>query len=624
MKKHFFIFLILSVANSSFSQIWTEKTHNDFADGSEYYYISGDTANYWTNSNLRKWNLGSRAYSPSEGGLRIIGQDWDLDDNGWLDVVLTSEGNGKVVIYWNSSTGFNIGNKTELPIKGANPQGVSLCDLNRDGKLEILISELSEYWAYIYNGASFTKCDSVRVGTQNQDLCPADLNNDGEIDLVTTACYWSYIYYGPGPFYSKVPMDSLYIPNAAPGSAHKTTVADLNYDGFLDIIMSCQAGKLYIYWGSATGWKTQTVLNCTYNWDHSIADLNKDGYLDIFVNQHSSNDTIFYGSASGFVTTGSTPGNGTGNCSISDINEDGILDIAANQMSIDSGYIIWGPSYNNYVSLPCAGVHLCATEVADFDNDGDVDVLFGATGGQSYLYWNNSGFSPASKVTFPVASNDALWEDLGNLWDRGKKQRYLSNVFNAPDTIIKIDSVRWWANIPSGMDIKVSARAALDTSVWKQWVELSNGGTDSSLYKSRYLQYKLEISMDYKNTSLFSFDSIKFYYDTSSAGVLEKDKKVLPFRIYPSQNPIKNKIEITFEIPIPGMVSISMYNITGEKIKSLIENKYYNSGIYKESWGTKNNFNNNIKTGVFFCLCKLKTEEQVLKRIEKVILIRKE
>ncbi|MFA5032427.1 MAG: FG-GAP-like repeat-containing protein [bacterium] len=612
------IIVLIGKGINLYGAIWTEKTHSDFADGKDYYYISGDTASYWNATNLRKWNLGSRVYSPLEGGLRIIGQDWDLDDNGWLDAILTL---GNVFVYWNSSSGFNTNNKLQLNVKGYDAQGVSLCDLNRDGKLEILVCDNSATIGYIYNGASFVKYDSVKIREGAQILTPADLNNDGEIDLITSARYWSYIYYGPGSFYSKKPADSLFISNAAPDGAVGTTVADLNYDGYLDIIMSCQGSEIFVFWGSLTGWKTQTVLSCTYNWDHSIADLNKDGYLDVFVNHHTSNGIIFYGSASGFVTNVSTPGNGTGDCSICDINDDDTLDIIANSINGNS-YIMWGPNYSSYVNLPISSG--CGTEVADFDNNGEVDVLFGGLSGQSYLYWNNGGFSNSNKFSFPASCNDALFEDLGNVWDRGKKQRYLSNIFDAPDTIFKVDSVRWWANIPSGMDIKVSARAALDTSIWRQWVELPNGETDSSLFLSKYLQYKCEISTDYKNTSLFSFDSIKFYYDTSSAGVLERDKKTLPFRIYPSGNPIKNKIEITFEIPTSGILSISMYNVAGEKIKSLIENKYYNSGIYKESWDAKNNFNNNIKTGVFFCLCILKTEEQALKRIEKVILIRKE
>ncbi|MDD2889219.1 MAG: VCBS repeat-containing protein [bacterium] len=606
--------MIIFVTNS-YAVIWTEKTHNDFSDGKEYYYISGDTASYWNATNLRKWNLGSRVYSPSEGGLRVIGQDWDLDDNGWLDAILTS---GDVLVYWNSSSGFNTSNKAVLFAK-IDAQGLSLCDLNRDGRLEILIGERDAELAYIYDGNTYAKFDSVKVLWGNQDLTPADLNNDGEVDLITPAATWSYIYYGPGPFYPKKPMDSLYIPDAAPGSAHRTTVADLNYDGFLDIAMSCQAGKVYIFWGSSTGWKTQTVLSCTYNWDHSIADLNKDGYLDIFVNHHTSNGIIFYGSASGFVTTVSTPGNGTGDCSIVDINNDDTLDIIANCTNGNS-YIMWGPNYSSYVNLPISSG--CGTEVADFNNDGSIDILSGGLNGQSYLYWNNGGFLSTNKFTFPVSSNDAVWEDLGNIWDRSEKQRYLSNIFDAPDSIIKVDSVRWWANIPSGMDIKVSARAALDTSVWEKWTELPNGGTDSSLFLSRYLQYKCEISTDYKNTSLFSFDSIKFYYDTGAAGVSEKTSNAISsFNVFTQQNLSGNKVSFNFEIPVSGKLSLTIYNVAGEKIKKLIDNKYYDIGTYKEIWNKKNENRNEVKTGIYFCVAKLETQKDKIRKIGKFVII---
>lgn len=612
-------FLFLLVALNGYSAIWMEKTHNDFADGQEYYYRGGDTASYWTNDTLRTWNPGSRIYSPTEGGLRIIGQDWDLDDNGWIDVILTPNGSYTTIIYWNGISGFNTGNKTELNTQGANPQGVSLCDLNRDGQLEILIGNFTANWAYIYDGNTYSKYDSVKIGSENQTVYPADLNNDGEIDLITPSKYWTYIYYGPGPFYLKTPIDSLYIPNAAPASGVGITVADLNYDKLLDIIMSSQSGNLFIYSGNSWGGAADIILNCTSNWDHSIADLNRDGYLDIFVNASSTKDTIFWGSSSGFVAT-SCPGNGTGDCSIADINMDGNLDITTTQSNVDSGFIIWGPTYNNYTSLTCPGTNVFVNEVADFDNDADLDVLFGSTNGQSYIYWNNGGFSNVDRFSFPTSSDDALFEDLGNLWDRTNEQKYLSSVFESVDTIKTIDSVKWWGNFPSGTDIELWMRAAYDTSSWRKWVKLTNGGTDSSLFPSRYLQYRCVFSIEYKNTSLFSFDSMEVFYDTGIASVETKTESYKYFNFIVSSS-IKDNIKFTLELPMDGKLSLEIYNLAGEKVRTLINRERYLTGKYQEMWDTQNDFGGKVKSGIYFCTIRVETNSILLTKTNKLIII---
>jgi hypothetical protein len=102
MKNLLAMVLVALVALDVHAEVWAEKEHADFADGWEYYYTAGDTAVSWNAAELRKWHLGSVIWSPIDGGLRIIGKDWDLDDNGWLDVVLTWEHQNKVQIYWNN------------------------------------------------------------------------------------------------------------------------------------------------------------------------------------------------------------------------------------------------------------------------------------------------------------------------------------------------------------------------------------------------------------------------------------------------------------------------------------------------------------------------------------------
>jgi len=64
----------------------------DFRRGYEYYYF-GSSNFLWSDSStrLRYWHLGLHLYSNDYSGLRIIGNDLDLNDDGLLDVVITND-----------------------------------------------------------------------------------------------------------------------------------------------------------------------------------------------------------------------------------------------------------------------------------------------------------------------------------------------------------------------------------------------------------------------------------------------------------------------------------------------------------------------------------------------------
>ncbi|MBP6932873.1 MAG: VCBS repeat-containing protein, partial [Candidatus Methanofastidiosum sp.] len=103
------------------------------------------------------WGSAS-GYSNSQRSL--IPSSWvygasveDLNKDGYLDIVLTSYNHASQVnsyIYWGSPSGYSASNRTLLPTKGT--AGVGICDLNKDGWLDIAFSNSESSTSTVYWG----------------------------------------------------------------------------------------------------------------------------------------------------------------------------------------------------------------------------------------------------------------------------------------------------------------------------------------------------------------------------------------------------------------------------------------------------------------------------------------
>src|SRR5207249_971162 len=96
---------------------------------------------------------------------------------------------------------------------------------------------------------------------------------------------------------------------------HSASVADLNRDGYLDLVITMGLAPLdnspstaLIFWGSGQGYRydnrAELKLTTRISLSSTIADFNKDGYLDlIFTDVDSEKVDIFWGSLNGAFTS---------------------------------------------------------------------------------------------------------------------------------------------------------------------------------------------------------------------------------------------------------------------------------------------------------------------------------
>ncbi len=92
---------LLLIYGVALAEVWTETNFRDFADG-----VFSDG--------------GANIYVTKDGSLRLIGQQWDLNGDGWMDIVFSNRHDGSSenihsYIYWGAEDGFSPANRTALP-----------------------------------------------------------------------------------------------------------------------------------------------------------------------------------------------------------------------------------------------------------------------------------------------------------------------------------------------------------------------------------------------------------------------------------------------------------------------------------------------------------------------------
>jgi flagellar hook assembly protein FlgD len=71
-------------------------------------------------------------------------------------------------------------------------------------------------------------------------------------------------------------------------------------------------------------------------------------------------------------------------------------------------------------------------------------------------------------------------------------------------------------------------------------------------------------------------------------------------------------VQIRFNIPKEQNVEISILNILGETVRTLVNNKY-STGLNTIVWDGKNDYGHDLSTGVYLCRLKTKNYNESIK-----------
>lgn len=353
----------------------------------------------------------------------------------------TSYGHVPVYVYLGSENGFTPENRLEFPGHSA---GTMLpIDFNDDGYTDILVLQNAEdqphkappadlYWGS-KDGFSEDNMIQIPAPLAWGGHC-ADLNKDGYLDLIATCGNHVRIYYGTENGYSEDNMQLLY-PTFEEGEGARCgalwpALADLNGNGYLDLVVPISwQNYSRIYWGGPDGYSdersTKLPIECALTC--RIADLNKDGYPD-----------IIFGSR---------------------------VSVHKNLEHEGSVTIFWGGP-NGYSGFNCCvlpSYQSNSLTIADFTGDGWLDIFASSyfNGKErdinSFIYWNDHGnFSVTNRKRLFAHSSSAAWACDFN--EDGYVDIFLSHhrAYGNHNT----ESAIWW-NGPDGF--KEESRSWLPT-----------------------------------------------------------------------------------------------------------------------------------------------------------------
>jgi len=429
----------------------------------------------------------------------------DLDGDGRPEIIFNNTMGGPsqfdpdfpVYVYLgNEECRYRPSRRLELPTGGGTNTYV-LADLDLDGYADLAFVS-PEGLRIFHGGPGGLKPDRYSIlpgrGEMIHYVLVGDFNRDGWLDLLAVAYTYddkpetmansSVIFYGSPSGFS--PDRSTVVPTYCGGNAQ---LADVDQDGWLDIIVYNKRGYLSMYLGGSDGYSEERMWKVPLEGSGAggvaaitCADLNGDGWLDLIAvvmghyTRRDSGFYILYGGPDGFpqdrIEFHPTDASSI-LVSVADLNNDGNLDLLVPAYSTRftrelPAHIFWGDGktfdFDNPLVIPCDSS--CAFVAVDISGNGYLDLLTvchrNDLGHQvdSLLFWNGpEGLSLGQVTRLPgLGPHLASPRDFGNAYTREPLENYLSPAYDMNG--LKPVRLSWKADTPEKTQIRFQLRWA--------------------------------------------------------------------------------------------------------------------------------------------------------------------
>jgi hypothetical protein len=296
--------------------------------------------------------------------------------------------------------GFTTG--TNLSSETGYVQDMELVDVNQNGYPELVtaVSSATDGTGtaanYYFHNTTGTFGNPVRMGNDtlpSDSIAVGDLDGDGHADIAIlnggTSIDRYYLWKSTGGWAGSEFTAGTNLTNTTTGGAGAIAIADVDGDGFNDIIEGQAGGALKVFknmGGNLFDNGTTIATGLGIIKAVAVGDLNNDGYLDIVVGRNGALTQIYGGHADGTFALATTLANSSSNSpatyslALGDVDGDGNLDIVqGNYATTAAGINKFYKNTGNFTfiewSITGDQDQTGAVRLADVDLDGHLEVL---------------------------------------------------------------------------------------------------------------------------------------------------------------------------------------------------------------------------------------------------------
>jgi len=271
-------------------------------------------------------------------------------------------------------------------------------DIDKDGDIDLLTADIEETTIRLYKNNGSNKFEEIHLIddiNRAESVAAADFDKDGDLDVAVVTCETQLAFWCENK--GNLKFETKHILSTRFSRGHKVAVVDFNDDGWMDIVGI--AGSFTFCWWKNLGNKqfSEVYVMGYSGLGFGLGDLTDNGATDIIHCYHGGGIVTMLknnGSGSFSKKTIATGENWPSWATIGDVNNDGENDfilVNAGYRAGPFGKLIYfenngNNSFDRYeVNDSEMNVPFMA-ELADFDRDGDLDIVSGYEY-ENKLYW---------------------------------------------------------------------------------------------------------------------------------------------------------------------------------------------------------------------------------------------